>query len=230
MSPVRLANCNLHGKHVTSGLSCTIYDMSLRQLLWQPQKYHHGANTEKSTNNKTNTDGADLLWLEVGAVDFGPLVLESAVSADSKEQNLCSFQQKFLKTHDDRFKKLWFLWPELNKSAGKCGCTGGCVFFGSNRNGSRFFKPSRRDLEEGRNVAAFRVNEPGKDPGFGQSILHEGLLIFRTPPYVPNEITLQDQFHQVKGTDSPRISVGEREQQHSNCSRRYSSTSIIRLG
>lgn len=38
----------------------------------------------------------------------------------------------------------------------------------------------------------FRVNEPGKYPGYGQSILHEGHLIFRTPPYVLNEITLQD--------------------------------------
>jgi hypothetical protein len=29
----------------------------------------------------------------------------------------------------------------------------------------------------------FRIHEPGRDPGFGQSILHEGQLVFRTPPY-----------------------------------------------
>lgn len=29
----------------------------------------------------------------------------------------------------------------------------------------------------------YRVNESGKDPGFGQSILHDCQLIFHTPPY-----------------------------------------------
>lgn len=58
--------------------------------------------------------------------------------------------------HDERYKKLWFLWPEVNKTIGKCGCTGGCTFFGGNVNGPRFFKPSRKDLDEGINVAAFR--------------------------------------------------------------------------
>lgn len=41
LSPIRLANCNLHGKQVTSGLSCMIYSMALRQTVWQPQRYNH---------------------------------------------------------------------------------------------------------------------------------------------------------------------------------------------
>lgn len=41
VSPIRLANCNLHGKQVTSGLSCMIYSMCLRQTVWQPHKYNH---------------------------------------------------------------------------------------------------------------------------------------------------------------------------------------------
>jgi hypothetical protein len=41
VSPVRLANCNLHGKQVSSGLSCIIYSMCIRQMVWQPQKYNH---------------------------------------------------------------------------------------------------------------------------------------------------------------------------------------------
>lgn len=78
------------------------------------------------------------------------------MSSDLKAQNLYRTQQKFLRMHDDRLKKLWFLWPELNQTSGKCGCTGGCVFFGSNRNGPRFFKPGKMDLDEGLNIAAFR--------------------------------------------------------------------------
>lgn len=41
LSPIRLASCNLHGKQVTSGLSCMIYSMALRQTVWQPHKYNH---------------------------------------------------------------------------------------------------------------------------------------------------------------------------------------------
>ncbi|KAK9751640.1 Kiaa1109 [Popillia japonica] len=176
VSPVRLATCNLHGKQVGSGLSCVIYSMSIRQSVWQSHKYTHA----KTDNND--------IWLEVGTVDLGPLIIESAMSSDAKDNDMFVVQQKFLKMHDDKFKKLWFLWPDLNKAMGRCGCVGGCQFFGSNKNGTRFFKPSRKDLEDGANVAAFRVNEPGRDPGYGQSILHEGQLIFRTPPYIVNDM------------------------------------------
>lgn len=41
MSPVRLATCNLHGKQVGNGLSCIIYSLSLRQLIFHPYKYNH---------------------------------------------------------------------------------------------------------------------------------------------------------------------------------------------
>lgn len=144
ISPIRLASCNLHGKQVTAGLTCMMYGTSLRQLVWQPHKY-----------NKSSLDSSDL-WLEIGGIKFSPLIVESALSFDSKDQNLHEVQQKFLHMHDERFKKLWFLWPELNRSIATCGCTGGCMFFGSNRNGARFFKPNRSDLEDGYNVAAFR--------------------------------------------------------------------------
>lgn len=92
----------------------------------------------------------------MGAINFGPLIIESAVSGDAKDQNVYQAQQKFLRMHDERLKKLWFLWPDLNKTYGMCGCTGGCAFFGNNRNGARFFKPSKKDLDEGINIAEFR--------------------------------------------------------------------------
>ncbi|XP_045469148.1 transmembrane protein KIAA1109 isoform X3 [Harmonia axyridis] len=209
VSPLRLSTCNLHGKQVNSGLSCIAFSLSLRQLIWQQQKYNH----------KSSTDD---LWLEVGAVNFGPIIVESAISsADAKDQNAYEMQQKFLRMHDERQKKLWFLWPELNKVQGRCGCTGGCCFFGENKNGPRFFRPSKTDLEDGINVSAFRINEPGMYPGFGQSILHERMLIFRTTPYIYNEIYLQDVVKQntkvdntgslKKSFDSPRMPRLERE-------------------
>lgn len=94
----------------------------------------------------------------------------------------------------------------------------------------------------------FRVNEPGRDPGFAQSILHEGHLIFRTPPYILNEITLQDSYllTKIQGKDkkppcdTTRTPTLEREKinhdkmvhsspssfEERRNSRRYSSTSI----
>lgn len=104
---------------------------------------------------RQTADSNNDLWLEVGAVNFGPLIIESAMSLESKDPSLHSVQQKFLKMHDAKWKKLWFLWPDLNKTVDKCGCIGGCTFFGSNRNGDRFFKPSRKDLDDGFNIAAF---------------------------------------------------------------------------
>lgn len=90
-------------------------------------------------------------------VNFGPLVIEAAMSgSNDKETSNHALQQRFLRMHDEKLKKLWFLWPESTKPINKCGCIGGCVFFGSNRNGSKFFKPSKKDYEEGINVAAFR--------------------------------------------------------------------------
>lgn len=78
------------------------------------------------------------------------------MSTNDKESNTHVLQQRFLKMHDEKLKKLLFLWPETSKSIGKCGCTGGCAFFGTNRNGPKFFKPSKKDFDEGINVAAFR--------------------------------------------------------------------------
>ena len=67
---------------------------------------------------------------------------------------------RYLRIHDDRIKRLWFLWgPDSgpsNKTPAKCGCIGGCAFFGSNRNGPRFFKPTRQVALEGVNTASFR--------------------------------------------------------------------------
>lgn len=50
-------------------------------------------------------------------------------------------------------------------------------------------------------LVCFRVNEPGKDPGFGQSILHESHLIFHTPPYNSHDVNI----HESVGTTADPI-------------------------
>lgn len=66
----------------------------------------------------------------------------------------------FLRLHDSKFKRLWFLWGVgtngISTEITRCGCIGGCVFFGSNRNGLKFFKPSAQDIQENFNIARYQ--------------------------------------------------------------------------
>lgn len=69
--------------------------------------------------------------------------------------NFGHFFFSFLKAHDKRHKKLWFLWNS-GVDATRCGCIGGTIFFGNNINGPKFFKPSPQDINEGINVARYQ--------------------------------------------------------------------------
>ncbi|XP_046668210.1 transmembrane protein KIAA1109 homolog isoform X3 [Homalodisca vitripennis] len=204
-APIRFSTCNLHGNQVKSGLTGVLPCVRVRQLI--AANHHFGHTTGGGSSSNTNTTGSGRsqhgrsgtgensdLWLEVGSISLGPLIVEAAVSLSSTDRNLHLVQHKYLKTHDEKSKRLWFLWTndKTSNSVGKCGCIGGCVFFGQNRNGKRFFKPNRQDATDGINIAAFRINDAGKDPGFGQSILHEAQLVFHTPPYNSHDVSIHD--------------------------------------
>ncbi|XP_039287951.1 LOW QUALITY PROTEIN: transmembrane protein KIAA1109 [Nilaparvata lugens] len=230
-SPIRFSTCNLHGNQVKSGMTGVLPAVRMRQLMAIANHFGRGGGGggqgqgQEGGGSNTNTtgsgrsqhrslasgDGSDV-WLEVGSISFGPLIFEAAVSLSNSDRNLHIVQHKYLKTHDERSKRLWFLWssecgggvgvgPATATAAGsasggssaRCGCIGGCVFFGQNRNGQRFFKPQpRQDGVDGVNIAAFRINETGKDPGFGQSILHDNQLVFHTPPYNSLDVTIHE--------------------------------------
>lgn len=48
-------------------------------------------------------------------------------------------------------------------------------------------------------INRFRIYEAGKDRGFGQSLLHDGQLVFHTPPYSLQSVTLQNASYPVSG-------------------------------
>ncbi|XP_046402633.1 transmembrane protein KIAA1109 isoform X3 [Ischnura elegans] len=227
-SPIRIATCNLHSRNVKSGVTGMIPMIQVRQFISTGGGFSGGGGGSGSAGgnnsstglgaqgpakgpphlNRTNSDcgqpstplsNSDM-WLEVGIVTLGPLIVEAATSPPQLHEASYQAQQKYLRMHDEKMKKLWFLWDGKVGGSGsrfgskpkKCGCTGGCAFFGMNRNGPRFFTPSRHDVQEGINIAAFRIHGPNKDPGFGQSILHEGQLVFHTPPYGSQDVSLQE--------------------------------------
>lgn len=187
ISPIRMSTCNLHGQQVKSGVTGVLPRILIRQFVSAADHFANTSNTNtagsgRSHNNASsrmsgmtnicnfrNTklkimlfvlyilgDGSDI-WLEVGSVALGPVILEAAISLPTPEHNLHLIQNKYLKLHDEATKRLWFLWPrESGVKATRCGCIGGCAFFGNNRNGLRFFKPSYHDFQDGINVAAYR--------------------------------------------------------------------------
>ncbi|CAB0018125.1 unnamed protein product [Nesidiocoris tenuis] len=188
VAPIRFSTCNLHGNQVKSGLTGVIPLVKLRQMI--VTNHLSATNTTGSGRSQYKSNNEPDIWLEVGSISLGPLIIEAAVSLSNTDHNLHLVQHRFLKTHDERYRRLWLLWP--GEKTGRCGCIGGCSFFGSNLNGPKFFRPSRQDATDGLNIAQFRINEKGKDPGFGQSILHDDQLVFHTPPYNSNDVNIYD--------------------------------------
>ena len=165
--PLRLSTCNLHGNNTRAGINCLIEHISLKQFISTAPIRHDSAASQPE------------VWLESGGVSLGPINAEAAMALPSPDFH--SMQDDFLKLHDFKIGRLWFLWPgdgvKVSTSVmGKCGCLGGCVFFGNNRNGIGFFHPKKfRDVTP---TAVCKVSPEGMDPGFGQSLLHKNKLIF----------------------------------------------------
>ncbi|KAL7044402.1 hypothetical protein ACKWTF_001906 [Chironomus riparius] len=154
-----------------------------------------------SRDKTRDSDSFHEPWLEVGCVSFGPLILETATALPIPEHCLHLVQNDYLKLHDERSKRLNFLWSSTTLDTVKCGCLGGCLFFGSNRNGPKFFKPSAQDLQDGINIARYHIIST-KEYGFGQSLFHDGLLVFHTPPYSLQSISLQECFEYINKNTS----------------------------
>ncbi|BFZ14882.1 hypothetical protein BsWGS_17921 [Bradybaena similaris] len=165
--PVRIANCNLHGPSTRAGITGMIDKVELKQYV-------------SCSSPKLNLHN----WLEAGGLCLGPVTLEAAMALAHPQ--LYQNQDRFLRLHDAKTKRLWFLWSDADMQTaapsavvGKCGCLGGCAFFGKNKNGLTFFK-IKRHRDGSNTVAVPQVCKDGSDPGFGQSLLHAGKLVFET--------------------------------------------------
>ncbi|XP_074650444.1 bridge-like lipid transfer protein family member 1 [Tubulanus polymorphus] len=168
--PIRLSMCNLHGTNNKAGITALIQNIFLRQFIMST-----AYDSEQPES-----------WLESGGLCLGPINVDSAMALPSPEYH--KNQDQFLKLHDQKSHRLFFLWPpDLSKMQaaviGKCGCLGGCKFFGNNTNGLRFFQPSKNDAYEGTNTAVFRIQPAGVDLGFGQSLLNKNQLVFDVGSY-----------------------------------------------
>ncbi|XP_053399583.1 bridge-like lipid transfer protein family member 1 isoform X2 [Mercenaria mercenaria] len=163
--PVRLATCNLHGENTRAGITGLVEHISLKQYISTGPIRHDTSQPE--------------VWIESGGISLGPIKAEAAMALPN--QDFHALQNEFLLTHDGSSMRLWFLWPEDTLKVpsiviGKCGCIGGCTFFGNNKNGVGFFHPKK--FHEVTPNAVCKVTPEGNDPGFGQSLLHKNKLVF----------------------------------------------------
>ncbi|CAJ0968808.1 unnamed protein product, partial [Ranitomeya imitator] len=161
MGAIRLANCNLHNQAVGEGISAAVQDLQLRQYI------------EQLDGSRLGLQPAVLrraYWLETGSLVLGLITADIALAADHSSKH--EVQRHFLETHDSRTKRLWFLWPDDNvknkRSRNKCGCLGGCRFFGGTTTGLDFFR-----LEEltPSSSSAFSNTSAESDMFYGQSLL-----------------------------------------------------------
>ena len=172
--PIRVATCNLHGQQTNRGVTAILNNIQLQQYI--------SSNMKVNRLDSTSAHHSDI-WVEAGAVKIGPIYVEGAfASYGMRSSNFQINQHCFLQKHDRKTKKLWFLWPNaITKVSpslnGKCGCSGGCNFFGNNENGPTFFKPSRSEISSRVNVALLNVKNRRQNPGYGQSLLQEDHLV-----------------------------------------------------
>ncbi|XP_065669615.1 bridge-like lipid transfer protein family member 1 isoform X3 [Hydra vulgaris] len=137
VAPVRFAVCNASGEQGCDGGSLFINEATLRFYLQQVNSEYSADKLSKSTSNN---------WVEVGIITLGAFTADIRELYESANQTYKQYHH--LTFHDEKSKRIWFLWDsnELKSKLSvdrmknkKCGCIGGCDFFGKNVNGVRFF-------------------------------------------------------------------------------------------
>ncbi|KAJ8281426.1 hypothetical protein GJAV_G00067550 [Gymnothorax javanicus] len=185
-SCVRLANCNLHNQSVGEGISAVVQDLQIRQYLEQRDGLRVGDALRGGPLGLQPAVLRRSVWLEAGSAHFALITADIALAADhpAKHQD----QRSFLELHDGRTRRLWFLWPEeagrARRCRNKCGCLGGCRFFGGTAGGLDFF---RLDEITPSSSSAFSCSGVESDLCYGQSLLHPAeWIVTKDTPKLPD--------------------------------------------
>ncbi|XP_067849384.1 bridge-like lipid transfer protein family member 1 isoform X5 [Heptranchias perlo] len=214
---IRIATCNLHNQAVGEGVSAVIQDVQLRQYIEQFENCRLGIQPTVLRRS---------YWLEAGSVNFGLITADVALAADHPAKH--EVQRQFLETHDNRTKRLWFLWPDDDvknkRGKNKCGCLSGCKFYAGNASGLDFFK---LDEMTPSTSSAFSTINTESDMFYGQSLLQPNEWIItkdvsKTADGKTNGTKRKEWDSRSLGTDS------ERKNQHHSLQvalRSHSSTS-----
>uniref|UniRef100_A0A671NB61 Bridge-like lipid transfer protein family member 1 C-terminal domain-containing protein n=1 Tax=Sinocyclocheilus anshuiensis TaxID=1608454 RepID=A0A671NB61_9TELE len=195
---LRLATCNLHTAAVSEGISAVLQNVVIAQFIEQQEVARLGLPPPLLRRSH---------WLEAGSVTFNLITADVALAADHPAKY--GVQRQFLELHDIKTKRLWFLWPEekYKRSRNRCGCLGGCRFFGGSVGGLDFFR-----LEEitPSSSSAFSSVGAESDMSYGHSLLHPGeWIVTKETPKLSDSVAMR------RDTCSPAPMVDlERRGQH----------------
>ncbi|KAI1299178.1 putative transmembrane protein [Halotydeus destructor] len=174
--PLKMATCNLHSCHSSSGVTLLIDHIAIRQLVLQNPRLDSSLIGSKLKL----TEITEQSWLEVFVMTTGPIFLDAATNVSAIDTYSTS-QNSFLIMHDEQTKRLWFLWKEKSlielheeqSKTQKCGCIGGCAFFGKNRAGATFFESVKSNRKQRVDVS--------DDYQPGESLLNRGEPVLGFP-------------------------------------------------
>ncbi|XP_073775870.1 bridge-like lipid transfer protein family member 1 isoform X48 [Danio rerio] len=198
---LRVATCNLHTAAVGEGISAVLQDVVIAQFIEQQEVARLGLPPPLLRRSH---------WLEAGSVTFNLITADVALAADHSAKY--EVQRQFLELHDMKTKRLWFLWPEekYKRSRNRCGCLGGCRFFGGTIGGLDFFR-----LEEitPSSSSAFSGISAECDMSYGQSLLHPGeWIVTKETPKIPDAKGIA--VRRDTCSPAPVVDLERRVQQH----------------
>lgn len=172
--PFKLSMCNVHGCRLNSGITGLVDKICIKQFLLKEPNFEPTTSTSiKHAIHGTIFNHVEGNWTEVFSLTFGPIFLDTATEPPLATASFATNQESFLKLHDERNKRLWFLWRRCTQAHlkyEKCGCVGGCAFFRGHLATYIFGNDNKRTLEK---KSKNRSSLP-EGVKFGESILHPG--------------------------------------------------------
>lgn len=190
---LRLATCNLHTAAVGEGISAVLQDVAIAQFIEQQEVARLGLPPPLLRRSHWLEAGSvtfNLITADVALAADHPAKYEVQRQFlefhDMKTKRFMHilYDLVFLLPNVQAVIfyvcvcvyvcfRLWFLWPEekYKRSRNRCGCLGGCRFFGGSVGGLDFFR-----LEEitPSSSSAFASVSAEIDMSYGQSLLHPG--------------------------------------------------------
>ena len=124
--PIRIAFCNLHNEINKAGVTAVVERVQARQLVFGNEVPITSARLPSVQLSQ---------WLVAAEAAFGPLSLDAGIALPDPQMH--ALQTRFLKRHDRRTRRLWFLWEPYD-----CGCLGFCSYFGDRSNLVDFYPSS----------------------------------------------------------------------------------------
>lgn len=116
-------------------------------------------------------------WFECSSLSSGVISIDLALDAGQPDEQL-----KFLRLHDAKTKRLYFLWSnEVKSSRRVCGCVGGCYYYS-------VFPDKATNRADGFDFFDLAKSISRTSPNFGQSLFVPSKHVLQSQPIMQNKL------------------------------------------